>query len=85
MAISGHFLRYSNIGNWAKTIALQLEYADITNEEGMDKTAPRYLEIVAYLVLETLDLERFGGKENVAKFIKYAGVCSILFLLYLML
>jgi hypothetical protein len=85
MAISGHTLRYSNIGNWAKTIASQLKYPDSTNEGKMDETVPKYLEVVACLVSETLDLGGFGGEENVTRFIKHARVCSIFFFLYLML
>jgi hypothetical protein len=78
MAIGGHTLRHSNIKNWAKTIALQLEYPDTTNEE-MHETIPRYLEVVAHLVSQTkvTDLKIFGGKENIAKFIKHIGVCPI--------
>ena len=71
MAISGHTLLYSNIGNWAKAIALQLKYPDTTNEEKFGEKACEYLEIVASRIVRSLELEKFGEKD------KYVEVCWI--------
>ncbi|KAF2813856.1 uncharacterized protein BDZ99DRAFT_473011 [Mytilinidion resinicola] len=66
MGIRGHILRCSAIAQWAKILALQLEYPNPTNKK-VAKTALTYLLTVLCLVREAGAqgrLEEFGGEKK---------------------
>lgn len=64
LGLGGHLLRYSNILGWIRTVNLQLQYPDATNEDMEPAKVVEYLELMVDLIIEikgAKTMELFGG------------------------